>query len=223
MRQALVAFRDTGGVASAEMDDVSDDDVVGERDGEDLARRVAGLEAENAGLRELVAEREEELERLRRRVRELAEGPQLSGDDAGDGSGDVDDNVRGRDWLPPRRDPGMPDVGVVTLEEQLDEEHAFGPAAALVAQWRQLRVDGDQVVSRVDRAQAAVRRWELEAELLGEYHLTLPPDSYPLDDARRADQVRWRRDALVDARRELGGARRARLLRRVLTLGLWRH
>ena len=64
-------------------------------------------------------------------------------------------------------------------------------------------------------------RWELEAELLGEYRLTLPPDTYPLDDARRTDQVQWRRDAVADARRELGRARRARLLRRVITLGLW--
>ena len=111
---------------------------------------------------------------------------------------------------------------MVTLEEQPDEEHAFGPAAALVAEWRQLRTGGGQSVSRVDRAQAAVRRWELEARMLGDYQLTLPPDTYPLDDARRADHVRWRRDALVEARRELGRAKRAWLLRRVITLGLWR-
>ena len=39
--------------------------------------------------------------------------------------------------------------------------------------------------------------------MLGEYRLTLPPDTYPLDDGRRADHVRWRRDALAEARREL--------------------
>ena len=80
-----------------------------------------------------------------------------------------------------------------------------------------------QAHSRVDRAQAAVRRWELEAEMLGELHLTLPLDTLPLDDARRADQALWRRDALVEARRELDRARRARWLRRVVTLGLWRN
>ena len=56
----------------------------------------------------------------------------------------------------------MPDAGVVTLEEQPDEEFAFGPAAALVAEWRHLRTGAGRSVSRVDRAQAAVRRWELE-------------------------------------------------------------
>ena len=117
----------------------------------------------------------------------------------------------------------MPDAGVVTLEERPDEEFAFGPAAPLVAEWRRLRTDGRQGASRVDRAQAAVRRWELEAAMIGEYHLTLPPDTYPLDGARRADYVRWRRDALAEAQRELGRAKRARLLRRVFTLGLWRR
>lgn len=114
----------------------------------------------------------------------------------------------------------MPEAGVVTLEEQPDEEHAFGPAV-LVAEWRMLRAGGDPLTSRVDRAQAAARRWDLEAELLGEYRLALPPDTHPLDDGRRAYQVRWQRDALAEARRELGRAKRARLLRRVLTLGVW--
>jgi len=117
----------------------------------------------------------------------------------------------------------MPDAGVVTLEEQLDEDFAFGPAAALVAEWRRLRTAGAQNVSRVDRAKDAVRRWELEARMLGEYRLTLPPDTYPLDDARRSDHVRWRRDALAEARRELGRARRASLLKWVFTLGRWRR
>ncbi len=87
----------------------------------------------------------------------------------------------------------MPDAGVVTLEEQPDEDHAFGPAAVLVAEWRRLRTGGGQSVCRVERTQVAVRWWELEARMLGEYRLTLPPDSYPLVDARRADHVRWQR------------------------------
>ena len=69
-------------------------------------------------------------------------------------------------WRPPRRGHGLPDAGVATLEEQPDETHAFGPAAALVAEWRQLRTGGDATGSRVDRARAGVRRWELETELL---------------------------------------------------------
>ena len=224
MRQALVAFRDAGGLVSDQPDSVGDVNQTEER-GDILARRVGELEAENAGLRELVAERERELEELRPRMAELqgvenvggAEdtGPVEVGHDPGD--------VQRHEWRPSRRRPGMPGPGVVTLEEQPDEEHAFGPAAALVAEWRQSVNAGGQPLSRVDRARAAVRRWELEAELLGEFHLTLPPDAYPLDDARRADHLRWRRDALAEARRDLRRAKRARLLRRFLTLGLWRR
>ena len=58
----------------------------------------------------------------------------------------------------------------------------------------------------------------LVAELLGEYFLTLPPETYLLDDARCGNPVRWRRDALAEAQRELRRAKRARLLRRVITL-----
>ena len=106
----------------------------------------------------------------------------------------------------------MPDAGVVTLEEQPDEAHAFGPAATLVAEWRKLRTMRQTPGSHVDRARAAVRCWELEVELLRDFHLTMPPETYPLDDARRADHVRWRQDALAQARRELVKAERARFL-----------
>ena len=51
-----------------------------------------------------------------------------------------------------------PTPGVVTLEEQPDEEYPFRPAAPLVAEWRRLLAGCDQAVSRVDRAKASVRR-----------------------------------------------------------------
>ena len=81
--------------------------------------------------------------------------------DAGDG--------QERDWRPPRPRPGMPGAGVVTMEEQSDGEYAFGPAAPLVAKWREVRTEAQDrpAGSRVDRATAAVRRWELEAAMLG--------------------------------------------------------
>ena len=191
----------------------------GDGAGETPQERLATLEKENLELRETVEAQVEELEALRRRVAERGEQGQLL---EGDGAVDGGQGPTG-DWRPPRRGHGLPDAGVVTLEEQPDEEHAFGPAAPLVAEWRKLRAGGVQPTSRVDRAQAAVRRWELEAMLLGEFHLTMPPETYPLDDARRADHVRWRREALAQAGRELSRARRLRLLRRLLTLGLWRR
>ncbi len=57
--------------------------------------------------------------------------------------------------------------------------------------------------------------------MLREFLLTLPPVTDPLDEVRRANHLRWRLDALAVARRELAKAERLRVLRRVLTLGLW--
>ena len=54
--------------------------------------------------------------------------------------------------------------------------------------------------------------------MLRDFQLTLPPETDPLDESRRKDHVRWRQEA----RRELGRAKRTRLLRWVMTLGLWR-
>ena len=59
---------------------------------------------------------------------------------------------------PPRRANGLPDAGVVTLEPQTDEEHAFGPVAGLMAEWRELRTGGARRGSTVDQAKAEERR-----------------------------------------------------------------
>ena len=124
-------------------------------------------------------------------------------------------------WRPPRRGHGLPDAGVVTLEQQPDEAHAFGPASQLVAEWRELRTRDEKTGNWVDRAKAGVRRWELEVAMLRDFQLTLPSETESLDDARRSDHLWWRLEALAEARREWGRAKRVRLLRRVLTLGLW--
>ena len=217
MRQALAELRAAGGVDGSEPGDV-DGDVTTEDDDESLEQRVAALEEDNRALRELVESQAGQLEELGRRVAALEGRDQRSNEnEAVDACGDQE-----RDWRPPRRRPGMPNAGVVTLEEQPDEEHAFGPAAPLVKEWRQLRVGGEPVGGRVDRAKARVRRWELEAEMLRDFHLTLPPETEPLDEWRKKDHLRWRKETLAEARRELARAERARLLRRVLTLGLWR-
>ena len=60
--------------------------------------------------------------------------------------------------------------------------------------------------------------WELEVALIGDYKLTLPPETEPLDDSGREDHLAWRR-------RTLSRVRRGRVMaewRRILTLGLWR-
>lgn len=230
MRQALVDFHAARGSVEVE-EGVGNAPL--DADVEALRQRVAELESENAELRELADERARQLGELTRRLVEL-EDPEQSGSAAGvvDVEADADADSAssrergdgmGRDWRPPRRRPGMPDAGVVALKEHPDEASAFGPAAPLVAEWRQLRVGVGESVSRVERAQAAVRRWELEARMLEDFHLTLPPETYPLDDERRREHLRWRQDALAEARRELRKVRRTRWLRWVLTVGLWRR
>ena len=120
-----------------------------------------------------------------------------------DAVGGGDDGIQW--WRPPRRHHGLPDAGVVTLEEQPDEKHAFGPAASLVAEWRKLRAGAAASGGRVDRAWAAVRRWELEIAVLGNYGLTLPPQTESLDASRREDHLRWRKEALAAALPRRGG------------------
>ena len=207
MRQALVDFRDAGGVG--------DGDGVADNGAEPLEQRVAALEEEGRGLRGLVETQASQLEELGRRVAELEERGRQPGE-----AGVVAEGQPGA-WHPPQRGHGLPRAGVVTLEQHPDEAHAFGPAAELVAEWRELRTRDEKAGNRVDRARAGVRRWELESSMLRDFGLTLPPETEPLDEARRADHLRWRRDALVETRRQLAKAERLRLLRRALTLGLW--
>ena len=58
--------------------------------------------------------------------------------------------------------------------------------------------------------------------MLRDFQLTIPPNTEPLEGLKRQDHVRWRDEALAEARRKLSRAKLARLLRRLLTLGLWR-
>ena len=112
-------------------------------------------------------------------------------------------------------------AGVVTLDPLEGERAALGEAALLVAEWRRLRGGEARRGSAVDRARAEERRWELELALIGDHGLALPPETEPLHPSRRDDQLRWRRVTLGRVRRERARAERLRLLRRVLTLGLW--
>ena len=167
-------------------------------------------------MRELIEAQAEQLEELERQVASVEER-KLQQEDA-----ERVETEDGRRPQPPdRREPGLPDTRVVALEKQPSESDALGPAPPLVEEWRALRNSAVRRGSRVEQAEAAVRRWELEIELLRDFHLTLPPETEPLDASRRADHVRWRLEALAEARRELGRAMRGRWLRRAVTLGLW--
>ena len=96
---------------------------------------IESLVAEVRQLRERVESQAGQLEEMGRRVAELEEargGPESE-------PGLAIEAGAGETWRPPKRAHGMPDAGVVTLEVQPDEEHAFGPAAGFVAEWRDLR------------------------------------------------------------------------------------
>ena len=179
-----------------------------------LERRVSSVEEQVEVLRETTEAEPGQLEALEGRLAKLEKAQVEAGTtESTETVGDGDSSA----WTPPKRAYGLPDAGVVTLEEQPDEEQAFGPAVELVAEWRQLRTRGTER-SRVDRARANERRWELEVQMIGEFGLTLPPETEPLSESRRDDHLGWRRETLRQARRK---RIRVEWLRRVLTLGLW--
>ena len=185
-------------------------------------QRVDALVAEVGQLEETVQSQAGQLEEMGRRVAELEEAAS-QGAESERNAGPATDETAPRVWQPPKRAHELPDAGVVTLERQPDEEHAFGPAAGLVAEWRELRTGGTERGSGVGQAKAEERRWELEVLLIEDYQLTLPPEREPLQGSRRGDHLSWRRETLAHARRQRVTAERWETLRTVLTLGLWRR
>ena len=90
-------------------------------------------------IRGAVAEETTQRRELEERVAALTEvGPETR--EPEEAQSDIGVQMAGerqqREWRPPRRDHGIPDAGVVTLDKQPDEEQALGPAAPLVAEWR---------------------------------------------------------------------------------------
>ncbi len=128
MRKALEEFQDTavGDAVEPDGDDAGD---TAEKV-ESLEQRVVALEEEHRALREIIEAQAEQLAELERKGEGLEEEErQHIETDASE----VDDGQR-TEWRPPSRGHGIPDAGVVTLEQQPDEEHAFGPAAPLVGE-----------------------------------------------------------------------------------------
>ena len=104
---------------------------------------------------ELIEAQAEQLEELERQVASVEER-KLQQEDA-----ERVETEDGRRPQPPdRREPGLPDTRVVALEKQPSESDALGPAPPLVEEWRALRNSAVRRGSRVEQAEAAVRRWE---------------------------------------------------------------
>ena len=100
-----------------------------------------------------------------------------------------------------------------------DDEEVFGEAWPLIVEWRGLKDAHPSRGRGLSWLAAQERLLTVELALLEEHGMTLPPETYPLRGFARDGQTGWRRTALYDTRRARA---RRELLRRVLTLWLWR-
>lgn len=108
---------------------------------------------------------------------------------------------------------------LVTLEPADDDEEVFGEAWPLITQWRELKASHPSEGKSLSWLTNQEKALTLELKLLEEHGMTLPPEKESLWGFARKGQINWRRTALCDTRRARA---RGELLRRILTVGLWR-
>ena len=111
-------------------------------------------------------------------------------------------------------------AGVVTAEPHPNEEVSYGAGMPAVAEWRRLNQQREEG-TKLDQVKTRERIMALEIAMIGEYELTLPPDTYAIHPSEREGYLRWRRRALADLQTERARRELLRWVRRVLTLGLW--
>ena len=93
---------------------------------------------------------------------------------------------------------GRPLQGVISIDPLAAED--WGEAAELVVEWRALRLaHPDRDDGSLNWAGDEVRKLEVELALLETHGLTLPPEVLPFSKFKRADAIRWRREALRTA------------------------
>ena len=158
------------------------------------------------------AVREETARALRELEARLAQ-PQANGAAQGDATPPRPGQPRRRATL--RRE--FPDL--VTREPAENDEEVFGDAWTLIVEWRALKDAHPSRGGGPSWLATQERLLTVELALLEEHGMTLPPETYPLRGFARDGQTGWRRTALYDTRRARA---RWELLRRVLTLWLWR-
>ncbi len=117
--------------------------------------------------------------------------------------------------FPKRRYPEL-----VTNEPAPDDEEVFGEAWPLIEEWRRLWKAGHTGVGKgLAWLETEQRVRGLEVAMLEEHGLTLPPEEQPLHGLWRSTQLDWRKATVSEVRRAVAWRR---LVRKVLTLGLWR-
>ena len=114
------------------------------------------------------------------------------------------------------------DPEIVTVQPADDDVEVYGDAWPLVDEWRSLRAGHPNQGSSLSWLTTQERLLWLELAMLEEHGLTLPPEKQPLRGFGRDGQTSWRRTALTDTRKALARRKLLRLVRRVLTLWLWR-
>ncbi|MCY4449895.1 MAG: hypothetical protein OXE02_13740 [Chloroflexi bacterium] len=196
----------------------------------ELAARLAALTPEMEGLRSSVAQevgalREEQAGVVRGLERRLARVEvQHEGGAGADGGSKVTPTARASE---PQRESPRRQVyrqarpKVVTAEPEHGEEEVYGDAGPLVIAWRQARAADRTARGMLERAEATERLMSLEIALMEGHGLTLAPERDPFDGLKMYGELKWRRLALSNARRERRRAVRRRWLRRALTLGFW--
>ncbi|MDE2867133.1 MAG: hypothetical protein OXR64_03035 [Chloroflexota bacterium] len=111
-------------------------------------------------------------------------------------------------------------AGVVTDDPHPGEEASYGPGMPAVVEWRRLNQQREKG-TKLDQVKTRERIMALEIAMIGEYELTLPPDTDRLHPSQREGYLRWRRRALADLQTERARRELRRWVRRVLTFGLW--
>ena len=100
------------------------------------------------------------------------------------------------------KDPQPAGAPVISAAPAPGEAAAFGVAAPLIVQWRQARDTRAEATDHLTAVRAEERLRELELALIGAYHLTLPPATYPWDAFTRRNEVDWRQRTLARVRGE---------------------
>ena len=187
----------------------------------ELSERVSALTGELDALRRAMAEQAGAVRELERRVAEL-ESQRSVVQGAAPRVQRVVATASEQQGRPMRRRVRREtNPQIVTAEAEDGEEEVYRDAQPLVLAWREARAAIRVAQGRLDRAIAQERLMALEIALMEGHGLTLAPERDPFDGIKMHSELRWRRLELASARREQKRALRRRLLRRVLTFGLW--
>lgn len=182
----------------------------------ELHQGLDAVREEVGKLREEAAQRpgSSDLPPVRQEVsREIVEPVEAPGAD-GQGPEAIPPETRlADDGAPTRLYPEL-----VTREPAPDDAEVYGKAWKTIEEWRELWKTHTAGGRGLAWLQVEKRVRELEVIMLEEHGLTLPPETMPLTGLWRSSQINWRREALRDLRRAVAWRR---LVRRVLTLGLW--